>query len=71
MIRGSKFLVLPHEITLLDHTNFLTVRPGFNVDILKDTVRQAEYANENDQFRNNVLLVFDKIKIKSNLVYSK
>ena len=71
MVRGSKFLVLPHETTLMDYTNFLKVRPGVNVDILKDIVRQTDYACENDNFRNNVSLVFDEIKIKSNLVYSK
>ena len=66
MVRGSKFLLLPHESTLQDYTNYLKVSPGINVEILKDISAETD-----ETFRQNVTIIFDEIKIKSNLVYSK
>ena len=66
MVKGSKFLVLPHESTLLDYSNYLNVSPGVNVEILKTISEESD-----ESFRQNVTIIFDEIKIKSNLVYSK
>ena len=68
MLRGSKFLALPHQSTLQDYTSYLRVSPGINVSILKNLIDDV---GPKKHISKNVTLVFDEIKIKSNLVYSK
>ena len=65
MVRGSKFLVLPHESTLLDYTNYLTVNPGVNIEILKNIAKEAD-----ESFRHNVTIIFDEINLYPVYLYA-
>lgn len=67
MIKDSKFLVLPHECTLRDYTQFTTPGCGSNPEVLLRIVQ--EHLNEVPDFKRNVSLLFDEVKIKSGLVY--
>ncbi|VDI32518.1 Hypothetical predicted protein [Mytilus galloprovincialis] len=67
MIKDSKFLVLPHECTLREYTQFTTPGCGSNPEVLLRIVQ--EHLNEVPDFKRNVSLLFDEVEIKSGLVY--
>ena len=61
---------MPHVNTLKKFTNFTTPSAGFNPDI---TARLIEDSNIEhlQEFEKNVSLIFEEMKFKSDLVYSK
>ena len=69
-LRNSGFLCLPCESTLSKFLNFTSPTSGFNVDIIKNLVSEANLSKE-PEYKRNVSLVYDEMKISSKLVYSK
>ncbi|XP_035662524.1 uncharacterized protein LOC118406544 [Branchiostoma floridae] len=69
-IRNSGFLYLPHRTTLQQYSKFTNPTPGFNPDILKRLGEESNVVNE-VEYKKNVCLIWDEMKIKSGLVYSK
>ena len=69
-IRRSGFLSLSHRTTLNKYTGFTTIGTGFSPDMIKcmyDGVRFTELK----EFEKYIILLFDGMKIKAGLVYSK
>ena len=69
-IRRSGFLSLPHRTTLNKYTGFTTIGTGFNPDIIKHMYDEVKFT-ELKEFEKHIILLFDEMKIKSGLVYSK
>ena len=68
--RKINFLRLPHVNTLNKYSNFTKSKTGFNPDILKELVLDAGLEKIPD-YKKNVAVCYDEMKIKSNLVYSR
>lgn len=66
--KKNKFIMLPHVNTLKKFTNFTEPSSGFNADIIQ---RLAEECKEYKPFMRNVVIVFDEMKVKADLVYSR
>ena len=64
------FLKLPHVNTLKQYCKFSTGGPGFNPDILKRSEEEVSLPSLKE-FQKNVTFIFDKMQIKSNLLYKK
>ncbi|XP_035690813.1 uncharacterized protein LOC118425822 [Branchiostoma floridae] len=69
-IRDSGFLFLPHTRTLDRYSKFTDPTSGFNPDVLKKLLEKAKI-DELPEWKKNVTLLFDEMKVKSNLVYDK
>ena len=69
-LRTSPFRFLPCKNTLLNYINFTDPGCGFNIDVISRLVQQVE-CDEINELEKNVSLVFDEMKIKSGLVFSK
>ena len=67
-IRNSGILRLPSTRTLKDYKNFIKPKRGFQKDIVNDLCSLTHSYSENQRF---VTLMFDEMKIKSNLVFDK
>ncbi len=69
-LRSSGVVVLPSERTLRDYTHFVKAKPGFSPGIDKQLCREANIDSipEHEKY---VCLVFDEVKVKSDLVYDK
>ena len=69
-IRESGLISLPHRTTLKKYTNFTSPTPGYNPEIIEHVIEQTlkDLPPEED-FKRNVTLIFDEVKIKSGLVY--
>ena len=65
-----QFLQLPHINTLKKFTDFTTPSAGFNPDILQRLIVDTDIENL-PECKRNVTLVFDEMKIKSDLIYRK
>ena len=68
--KRNKFLCLPHVNTLRKYVNFTEAKSGFNPDIVEKLIEDSHLA-ELRELQKNVSLVFDKIKIKSGLVFGR
>ena len=69
-IKNSSFLKLPHKTTLLDYSIYTSPQTGFNPDTMQKLYEEVDFGNMKDHQRN-VALLFDEMKIQSELVYSK
>ena len=69
-VRTSPFLFLPCKNILLNYINFADPECGFNIDVINRLVQEVKF-DEIDEFEKNVSLIFDEMKIKSGLVFSK
>ena len=54
----------------LNYINFTDPGCGFNIDFISRLVQQVKF-DEINKFEKNVFLIFDEMKIKSGLVFSK
>ena len=68
--RKINFLRLPHVNTLNKYSNFTQPQTGFNPDILKELVLDAGL-EKLPEYKKNVVICYDEMKIKFNLVYSR
>ena len=68
--RKINFLRLPHVNSLNKYSNFTKPQTGFNTDILKELVLDAGLG-KTPKYKENIVICYDEIKIKSNLVYSR
>nr|XP_047125903.1 uncharacterized protein LOC101241084 isoform X2 [Hydra vulgaris] len=66
----SEFMYLPCKNTLLKYINFTDPGCGFNADVISRLILNADIKNLKEH-EKNVSLVFDEMKIKSGLVFSK
>ena len=67
-LRNSGVLVLPSSRTLIDYKNHITPKVGFSNDIIEDLkIRTNEYI-ETERY---IVICFDEMKIKGNLVFDK
>jgi len=69
-LRRSGFIELPHRTTLNKYTGFTDIGTGFNPDILSRLRTDVKY-DELKEYAKETILLFDEMKIKSSLVYSK
>lgn len=69
-VRKSCFLKLPHKSTLLDYSIYTSPQSGFNPDVIHRLYEEADIANLKDH-QKNVSLLFDEMKIHSELVYNE
>ena len=69
-MRSAGFVTLPSERTLRDYSNFFQSKPGFQHEVNKQLMREAKL-EELDDLQRHVVLVFDEMKIKEDLVYNK
>lgn len=64
------FIKLPHINTLKKYIHFTDPVTGFTPDIIENLVIEAKI-EEIPEFKKNVAIIFDEMKIKSDLVYRK
>ena len=69
-IKKSCFLKLPHKSTLLDYSIYATPQTGFNPEAIQKLYEEADLDNIREHERN-VSLLFDEMKIHTELIYSK
>lgn len=69
-LRTSGFIKLPSERTLRDYTNFLKSKPGFQSEVDLMLVRESNLSTL-PEWRKYVVVLFDEIKVRENLVYDK
>ena len=69
-LRRSGFIELPHRTTLNKYAGFASSGSGFNVEIIKRLCEDSDITNIK-RHEKQVILLFDELKIKSGLVYSK
>ena len=65
-----EFLTLPSSRTLRDYTHYIKASTGFQPKVTEQLMKEAKLETLKD-FEKNVVLVFDKVKIKDSLVYDK
>lgn len=69
-LRRGGFLKLPHRTTLNQYTGFTEIGTGFNPDILEQFIKEIDFDNM-EEYQKNITIIFDEMKIKSNLVFSR
>ena len=69
-LRSSGFLKLPHKSTLLKYTGFTNMSTGYNYDVNKKFIDDIKLSTLREH-EKNVSLLFDEMKIKSGLVFSR
>ena len=69
-LRTAGFITMPSERTLRDYTHFFKTKPGFFRELNDVLVKEAEKHGLTAR-GNHVFIVFDEMKIKEDLVYSK
>lgn len=69
-IRNSGFLDLPHRTTLNQYTGFTEIGCGFKIEVIERLKTDLEF-EKLTVAQKSVVLLFDEMKIKSGLVYSK
>ncbi|CAC5368332.1 THAP9 [Mytilus coruscus] len=72
--RDSGFITLPSSRTLFDYSHYTKSDNGFLPDVVKELKNEAskrEMYSTVDPWKNYVGLLFDEIKVKSDLVYDK
>ncbi|KAJ8023362.1 Transposable element P transposase [Holothuria leucospilota] len=70
LLRDSGFLILPHPSTLYSYTHFTPPSSGLNVDLLR-MFHKFWKIGSLQPHEKYVNLLFDEMKIKSDLVFSK
>ena len=70
LIRSSGFLQLPHQSTLSKYTGFASTGSSFNPDIIKRLIDESNIT-EAKEYEKNVMLLFDEMKVKAGLVFSR
>ena len=73
-MKDSGFISLPSSRTLYDYSHFLKSELGFQADVFKlvqSEARKHGLYTEGQEWKTNVGLLFDEIKIKEDLVYDK
>ena len=63
-------MALPSESILQQFTTYTSPESGFNPDILQSLMRETKLGSAS-HYKRNVALVYDKMKISANLVYSR
>ena len=69
-LRSSGFIKLPSERTLADYTHYFENKAGFQIDVDKQLLDEANLAAL-PECRRYVALIIDEMKIKEGLVYKK
>ena len=67
-LRDANILHLPSRRTLRDYKNSIRPTVGFNIAILEELKKAA---SKLEGYQRNVVISFDEIKIKENLVFDK
>ena len=67
-LRKSKILRLPSQRTLRDYRNCIRPRTGFHEDVIEELIVQSQSYFDVQRY---VVLLFDEMKITSNLVFDK
>ena len=67
-MRSSGLFLLPSERTLRDYTHFVKGRPGFSPEVNDLLVKEANINADKDRY---VVLIWDEMKIKDDLVFDK
>lgn len=63
-------LVLPSERTLRDYTHYFESKPGFDSELDKQLMKEAQVDTIQD-FQKYTCLVLDEVRVKEGLVYDK
>ena len=69
-MRTSGFIKLPSERTLRDYTSFLQAKVGFQDEVDKMLLQEAQL-DKLPAYKRYVVLLFDEMKVSENLVYDK
>ena len=69
-MRSTGFIHLPSERTLRDFTHYFREKPGFQKEIIQQLMKEARI-NELDEIQKHVVVAFDEMPIKEDLVYDK
>lgn len=67
-LRRLGVLTLPSDRTLRDYTHWVTSRIGFQSGVNELLIEEADVKEEKDKF---VVLIFDEMKIREDLVFNK
>ena len=67
-LRNSGILVLPSTRTLRDYRNFIKPQTGFLRQVIEDLINTTSSYFDVQRY---VILLFDEMKVKSNLVFDK
>ena len=67
-LRQSGIIRLPSRRTLSSYKNYIRPRPGFSREVLDELIRTSKGFSGIQRF---VALLFDEMKVKSNLVFNK
>lgn len=67
-LRSSNVLTLPSRRTLRDYKNAVKPEAGFNPEVIQELIKVATPLKDHQRY---VVLSFDEMKIKENLVYDK
>ena len=67
-LRNSNILVLPRQRTLIDYKNYIRPQRGFQDRVVEEL---QSLTNMYFDVQSYVVLLFDEMKIKSNLVFDK
>ena len=70
LIRSLGFLQLPNQSTLSKHTGFASTGSSFNPDVIKSLVDERNII-EVKEYEKNVMLLFDEMKVKAGLIFSR
>ena len=69
-MRTSGFIKLPSERTLRDYTSFFQPKVGFQDEVDKMLLQEAQL-DKLPAYKRYVVLLFDEMKVSENLVYDK
>ena len=69
-LQQGGFLHLPHKSTLLKYTRFTDMQTGCNPDVISKFFKNIDIESIEPRY-HNVALLFNEIRIKSGLVFSK
>lgn len=67
-LRSTGVLTLPSERTLRDYTHWVKGGVGFKSDMNEQLIKEANVQEEKDKY---IVLVFDEMKIREDLVFNK
>ena len=67
-LRNSGILILPSQRTLRDYRNYIKPHVGFNGKVIEELKEQTESYFDMERY---IALLFDEMKIKSNLVFDR
>ena len=68
-IRKSGFLHLPYANTLRHYTHFTDYPPRLNNELLAHIIKEQNF-NDGPDFKHDVCVIMDEMKVKSGLVFS-